>query len=410
MSTMTHLVTDLATRGVAARHLVEEHLLVSVTAPAVCAQDAAQVLESLLDSVRGASTRQCAREAGAEEGFRLEDMAAAALALPAELDGRRLRAWLLRRLPSAPPLTFTVREGPLALAVALRPRIGFAPDRTRYETQADGRVRVEAFELHPVEHCNLRCGNCCNMSPFVERRWLTAAEVSTLACRMAQALVADVVKVMGGEPLLHPEIAQVVRALRESGVGDRVRLFTNGLLLASMKDEFWESLDELTISSYSSAPVRPAILELARAKARRHDIVLNVKPVDAFSQVLSPRYEVDDQHTQLTFDRCWLRHRCMVVRDGRFFTCTRAAYAGEFLRHVRHEPPPTHAVFDRTADGVEIEGPDLASRIEAYLNRTMPLAACRYCFGGDGASEPHYQLSRAELAAGILSRQLTVLP
>ncbi len=402
-------VTELARRGVESWRLSEGQLTVSVVAPSVSARDADLALATLLDRVRAASTRERAREHGAEEGFRIEDAAAIALGLPPGLDADKLSAWLARRMTAACPLGVVVREGPIALAVTLRHRVGFAPDRIRYERQPDGRVRVEAFELHPVEHCNLRCANCCNMSPLLGEHWLSAVEVSRLARRMSEAMVADVVKVMGGEPLLHPDIAQVVWALRESGVGDRVRLFTNGLLLRSMKEEFWESLDELTISSYVSAPVKPAILEFARAKAREHDIVLNVKPVDRFNQVLSPRYEADDERTQRTFERCWLRHRCMVVRGGSFFTCTRAAYAGEFLQRVRHEAPPQGAPLDRTDDGVAIEGAELAERLEAYLNRSAPLAACRYCFGGDGPSEPHYQLSRAEAAAGVLSRKLLVL-
>jgi hypothetical protein len=287
------------------------------------------------------------------------------------------------------------------------PRVGRSPTRPRYTRGTDGRVRVDAFELHVTEHCNLRCANCCNMSPLVDERTVALADFEALVEQLARSIVADVVKIMGGEPTLHPDIANVIRVLRASGLGDRVRLFTNGLRLQAMPDAFWESLDELTISTYASAPVKPAILAIARERARRHDIVLNIKPVDEFSQVLSPRYESDDARVGETFDRCWLRHRCMVVRDRRFYTCTRAAYAGEFLAKVAHEPPP--APLDRTDDGIAIDRPDFAEALEAYLGRDQPLAACRYCFGGDGATEPHYQLTREEVERGVLSRRLAVV-
>jgi organic radical activating enzyme len=299
------------------------------------------------------------------------------------------------------------RPGPFALAATIAGRIGHAPARARYARGSDGRVRVEAFELHVAEHCNLRCANCCNMSPLVRERTLSVDEVAAFTRRMASVLVADVVKIMGGEPLLHPDLPGVLRALRTSGIGDRVRLFTNGLLLAAQPDAFWEGLDELTISSYASAPVKPAVLELARARARRHDFVLNVKPVGEFTQVLSPRYQADDARTAETYQRCWLRHRCLVVRGRRFYMCTRAAYASEFLETVAHEPPT--APLDRSGDGISIDEPDLATALEAYMNRETPLGACRYCFGGDGATETHYQLTRDEVAAGVLSRKLAVV-
>jgi organic radical activating enzyme len=382
--------------------------------------DPIDAMQALLVELRERSSRSSVRALGRDEGYRVEDIEVAVLAVPPDLDrhpgSARLAAWLKRRL--AKHVEVIVRPGPIALAVGIAGRVGRAPERVRYARGADGRVRVEAFELHVAEHCNLRCANCCNMSPLVGEKLLSVDEVALFTRRMAQLLVADVVKIMGGEPLLHPDLPAVLRVLRESGIGDRVRLFTNGLLLPAMPEAFWEALDELTISSYTSAPVKPAVLAMVRERAKWHDFVLNVKPVDEFAQVLSPRYEGDDERAQRTYERCWLRHRCLVVRDRKFYMCTRAAYADDFLHRVAHEAPP--APLDRSSDGIAIfpgdaggeliDAPDLAAALEAYLNREQPLGACRYCFGGDGATEAHYQLTRAEITQGVLSRRLRLAP
>jgi len=363
---------------------------------------AAEDRDELLVALRDRSSRAAVRLLGRDVGYRVEDLRAVCVATAASSSAggtaSELACWLERRIGH--PVETVTRPGPTALAAVFAARVGGAPSRERYAVGADGRVRVEAFELHVAEHCNLRCANCCNMSPLVAERMLTVAEVRDFVTRMAEVLHADVVKIMGGEPLLHPQIAEVIRVLRASGIGDRVRLFTNGLLLPSQPDAFWEGLDELTISNYASAPCKPATLELARARSRRHDFVLNVKPVDEFTQVLSSSYHPDPQQT---FDRCWLRHRCLVVRNGTFYTCTRAAYADDFLAHVAHEPPP--APLDRSRDGLPLATPELATALAAYLDRDEPLGACHYCFGGDGAAEPHYQLSRAEVSAGLLRRR-----
>ncbi|MCX5744345.1 MAG: radical SAM protein [Proteobacteria bacterium] len=356
--------------------------------------------EALLEQLRARSSRSFVRTLGRDAGYRVEDIIEIVVA-------NADPAWFARRIGREVLAIAGPPGAPMALAARFAGRIGWAPARERYAVGADGRVRVEAFELHVAEHCNLRCANCCNMSPLVGEKLLAVADVHAFVTRMATSLHADVVKIMGGEPLLHPEIATVIRVLREAQIGDRVRLFTNGLLLASMTDAFWEALDELTISNYASAPVKPQTLALARERARRHDFVLNVKPVDEFTQVLSPRYEADDAKVAETFERCWLRHRCLVVRGDRFYTCTRAAYADDFLRNVAHEPAPTP--LDRAGDGLPLDTPDFASALAAYLDRPEPLGACRYCFGGDGASEPHHQLSRADVAAGLLSRRLPIL-
>jgi organic radical activating enzyme len=361
--------------------------------------DAIAALEALMIALREASSRGRVRALGRDEGYRIEDASELVLAVPA--DGARLAAWLERRLGKR--VAVIERAGPLALAARLEARVGRSPERVRYAV-GHGVVRVEAFELHVAEHCNLKCANCCNMSPLVAERMLSVADVEGFVTRMASVLHADVIKIMGGEPLLHPELPAILRVLRASGIADRVRLFTNGLLLAGMPEDFWEALDELTISNYTSAPVKPAVLAMVRARSRRHDFVLNVKPVDEFTQVLSPRYQADDAAVAQTFQRCWLRHRCLVVRDRRFYMCTRAAYADDFLHRVEHEAPPVP--LDRSGDGISIDAPDLAAVLASYLNREEPLGACRYCFGGDGKSEPHYQLTRSEVARGVLSRRL----
>jgi organic radical activating enzyme len=368
--------------------------------------------EALLVGLRERSARPAVRALGRDVGYRIEDLARAVVAVPGD-DGAwpaaRVAAWLARRLGHPVDAIGVIeRPGPLALAVELGARVGRSPQRVRYAPGADGRVRVEAFELHVAEHCNLRCANCCNMSPLVAERLLGVDEVAAFTRRMATVLVADVVKIMGGEPLLHPELPAILRVLRASGIGERVRLFTNGLLLAGMPDAFWEALDELTISNYASAPVKPAVLAMVRARANRHDFVLNVKPVDEFTQVLSPRYQADAARVQETYDRCWLRHRCLVVRQRRFYMCTRAAYADDFLHRVAHEAPPEP--LDRAGDGIAIDDPELGSALAAYLERSEPLGACRYCFGGDGETEPHYQLTRAEVDRGVLSRRLQQAP
>jgi organic radical activating enzyme len=358
-------------------------------------------LTAALVKLRQVSSRESVRQIGLDRGFRLEDATAAELRLPAEDDAAFARAFLLRRLPREASLQ--IAPGDFSLAVSFAGRIGGAPARHRYELEGS-RLRVEAFELHVTEHCNLRCANCCNMSPLVPEKFLSVEETRALCERMSRVLIADVFKIMGGEPLLHPDIAGVLRAVRSTSIGERVRLFTNGLLLPSMPEAFWEALDELTISDYTSAKLKPAVLELAARQSARHGFVLNVKPVNEFSQVLSPHFR---QETQQTFERCWLRHRCLIVRGGRFYMCTRAAYAADFLAHAAHEAAPGD--LDRSGDGIALDAPDLLATLEQYLNRKQPLGACHYCYGSDGAVEPHYQLKRSEVREGVLSRALTVL-
>lgn len=357
------------------------------------------------ERLRVLSAREHLRPLGCDVGFRLEDLRQAAVRLPAAADAAFAERWLRRRLPAAAALAVGRAAGPgtataLRLEAVVAERAAPLPGQPRYALRADGRIGVEAFELHVVEHCNLRCAHCCNMSPFLPRRVLEPAAAGALLGRLAQTVHADVFKIMGGEPLLHPDLAGVLRAVKASGISPVVRLFTNGLLLHRVGADAWREIDHLTISTYTSAPASPQNLALARAKARELGIVLNVKEVAAFSEVLSPRRSTDASAVRETYRRCWLRHRCLVVRAGTFFKCTRAAYAEEFLARVQADAPPADFPTRHALDGVPLDAPDFRDRLLAYLNRPEPLAACDYCFGGDGPLAEHEQLSADDVRKG----------
>jgi hypothetical protein len=363
-------------------------------------------LERLLAGLRHASSHAELSARGVEGPFRVEDL----LAVGGTVAGAEVEPagrWLRRRL--ARDTVVEVLAGEASTLSATFARRGARPtsQRQRYE-RALGRVRVEAFELHVVEHCNLRCTACCNMSPYLAEHTLGVAEIEAMCRTMAEHLDVDVFKIMGGEPLLHPQITEVLRAIRRSGISETVRLFTNGLLLHTMDDEFWAALDELTISNYTSAPGKPALLDAARAKARAFDVVLNIKPVAEFSEVMRAEREADPAEVRRTYEGCWLRHRCMVVRRGKFYMCTRAAYADEFHRDLLHGAHPDDHAAALAGDGVALSSPALGEAIVEYLNRAEPLVSCRFCHGGAGPLAAHTQLSKADVRAGRL-RPLRVL-
>ncbi len=88
--------------------------------------------------------------------------------------------------------------------------------------------------LEPLELCNLACVGCGRVREYrdVMDRRLTVDQCLA-AVRESGA---PIVSVSGGEPLLHPQIGEIVRSLRDDG---RYMYFcTNGLLLEELLDQF----------------------------------------------------------------------------------------------------------------------------------------------------------------------------
>lgn len=350
--------------------------------------------------LRALSARENVSRLGRDQGYRIEDVShVGARGLRADEVARAL-SWLRRRLPPRATVSCEVGEGPLSLHARIAPR---TPEHARaYRVESDGRVAVESVELHVVEHCNLRCAQCCNVSPYLPPRSMSIEEVRSTCERLRNVVRPDVLKIMGGEPLLHSDIGGVLRAVRESGLAPRIRLFTNGLLLRTMSDEAFSELDELTVSSYASAPVRDELLAATEIRAARFDVVLNVKPVDTFSTVLTrePRAPAD---VQATYDACWLRHRCLVVRSGVFYKCTRAAYHADYHARVELDRGDADAEATQRSLGIPLDAPDFAARLAAYLASGDVLASCTHCLGSSGPLAPHVQLRKRDVDAGRLA-------
>jgi GTP 3',8-cyclase len=261
----------------------------------------------------------------------------------------------------------------------------FPPPMERSYAIRDGKIDTRSLEAHVVDHCNLTCAECCSYSPRLPRWFADPAELERDLVQAARVVRPRVFKLVGGEPLLHPALADCAEVARRSGVAPRISVTTNGLLLARAPDALFAAIDAITISLYP-APALPAehIAEI-EARAARFSVALNWKRQDEFVQMDRP-HPAGEEESRAVFADCWLRERCHVVRDGTFYTCTRPSH----VRALTGE--------DVTSDGVLLDELDVGTLL-TYLQREAPLAACAACFGGSGVSSPHRLLGRDELVA-----------
>jgi uncharacterized Fe-S cluster-containing radical SAM superfamily protein len=238
----------------------------------------------------------------------------------------------------------------------------------RYRVE-DGRVLTRALEIHVVDHCNLRCRECCTLSPFLPERFADPDEVRRDLDLARRVIRPEYVKLTGGEPLLHPRIVELLRIARESGIAKIVSVTTNGVLLPRMPEEFWRLADEVTLSVYPG--IRVSV-----------DRPVRVKRQDEFQRMTRS----EPHKAAETYETCWMKRRCHMIRAGRFYMCTR--------------PPHLQTVFGGTfgeADGVSLhDGPGMLDELVWYLERNEPLASCRLCWGTRGAKFPHEQMKEAE--------------
>jgi GTP 3',8-cyclase len=276
-----------------------------------------------------------------------------------------------------------------------------SPDATAHSTKAvtpemfplvDGRVRTRSLEVHIVDHCNLRCWACCSLSPFLPKWFIDPADLERDLNGAKRALAPTCFKLVGGEPLLHPQILECLQIARASGISGIISVTTNGFLLPRMADRFWEMIDAMTISLYPQPALPEPTRRLVEQRAQRHGFQVNWKRQNEFVDMDLVEARVNDAETEMVYANCWLRRRCHILSRGRFYACTRPPhFATLFLDHARFEK-----------DGIPLsEDAGLAERIREYLLRKEPLVACLFCNGGDAPTRPHRQLSADEVRQRI---------
>lgn len=137
--------------------------------------------------------------------------------------------------------------------------------------------------LEPLEACNLSCQGCGRVREY---RDVMDRRLSVDECLAAvRASGAPIVSISGGEPLLHREIGEIVRALSEDG--RYMYLCTNGLLLRDRLDGFEPSRQlafvvhlDGTEAVHDRVTERPgtyetAIAAIREAVARGHRVCTN---------------------------------------------------------------------------------------------------------------------------------------
>ena len=188
---------------------------------------------------------------------------------------------------------------------------------------------LDYVEFHLADHCNLNCAGCTHYSPDLPPRFADLEAVRRDFARLAE-LFANVrhVRIMGGEPLLHPEVVRCLGIVRDALPRSRVTVATNGLLLAKQPADFWEACRRNRIGvDLTLYPPMAGREDEVRALCRRERVALRVTPNGAFLAKLDP---AGRQPPKAAFRACRRGAFCPFLRDGRIYPCAESCLAGAY--------------------------------------------------------------------------------
>ncbi|MEO8450624.1 MAG: radical SAM protein [Gemmatimonadota bacterium] len=259
----------------------------------------------------------------------------------------------------------------------------------------DGKIRAKAIEYSVAYHCNLKCSACSHMSPYISKEFPTLESFERDLEALTKVLHVGDIRMLGGEPLQNPQVVDFLKAARRSGIADQIMLTTNGLLLAGMSDEFWESVDFIWLSLYPNREPPPKAMEKIKAKAKESNTRLDIDPTSHFRATYLTEPQPKDLITDMIFKTCGSAHNyhCHMLYEGKVHKCAVPPFLPEFLAKMGKNG------YDPAVDAFDVHAStDLFNDLKDFLFKSETLEACKWCVGYVGKWEAHHQLAPAELA------------
>ncbi len=227
------------------------------------------------------------------------------------------------------------------------------------------------IETHLVDHCNLNCAGCSHFSPLVKREVFRDLEDFKRDLTGLAGIFRDIyeLRLMGGEPLLHPGINEFISVSREIFPETNLVILTNGVLLPQMPAEFWQTCARCRVRiNISRYPIRldiQPILKTARSFGVR---VKSPKMIESFFQFVNIKGDSDPQQS---FANCRAMYTTLFLRDMRLYTCSFAPHVSIFNDHFGENIPVSEG------DSIGLQEGVAAGDIYNFINKPIPL--CRWC-------------------------------
>ena len=230
------------------------------------------------------------------------------------------------------------------------------------------RPTLHYVEFHLTDHCNMNCGGCTHFAPMADRWFADIGRVTTDFARL-KVLFRNIrhIRVMGGEPLLHPDCTSFLRVVRDAFPRARLELVTNGLLLGDQPESFWADCRATrTIISLSVYPPIRERLNDITARCRSEGVPLEEKDSSVFMTRYVPEGNID---MRKAFRHCRGKSFfCPILREGRIYNCAMGCYA-----HYWNRSAPTPFPVEKGLSLAESTGVEIL----LYLMRPMP--TCAHC-------------------------------
>ena len=231
------------------------------------------------------------------------------------------------------------------------------------------------FEVHLIDSCNLNCKGCVHFAPLAKPSSFYPLEEFEKEIKRLSELFGGRfgwIHIMGGEPLLNPNINDYLDVVGKYIHDGDVYIITNGLLLEKKDDSFFAACKRnrirIAITIYPIAFDYEKAKQMVISKGCQCEIFASRLGDKGFSHISLREKPTFDY--KKTFIGCDVAYACVTLHHGNLYSCSTAAYAPIYNEHFGEK------TFDNSRDSISIFDSD-AKTIVDFLRTPHPF--CAHC-------------------------------
>lgn len=233
------------------------------------------------------------------------------------------------------------------------------------------RTELETMEIHAAEHCNLNCKNCSMFCGLVETCDFPCYQEFEEGIKQLKNFFPHIKKfrIIGGEPLLNPELDKYICLIRNVYPYTDIRLISNGILVTKMSDQLIQTIidNDVTFIVTQYISLKHSIDEINRFLSKTGIRYIVTEAVLEFQKIYNA---LGDSDIDENFYRCHWKGSCATMYGTKIATC--------YVPFVIHYLSDKFNLAIEETGKIDLMEEGLTAQ-EIIKRMHTPFDMCRYC-------------------------------
>ena len=248
--------------------------------------------------------------------------------------------------------------------------------------------QIYHLDIHIIENCNLKCKGCAHFSSLVtEKDTAVSLEDYLENLQKLKSLVPNIchIALLGGEPLLHPELGEIIKITGEIYPYAQIGVVTNGILIPKLSEECYQLMRQYGVKvMISKYPAFQKMEEIWTKALEAHEVPYKIHDFSEFERRL---------WKEPIFNGALMTKRCghdLCMKDHYISRCPMTAFIHYYNSYFGKSFP----------DNGKVDICKMSSGKELLEELEKPSGLCDYCCARDQCLEQWDAVTEKTIQAG----------